>query len=218
MSYNIGQFRRTQLALSEYYSNLTYEVKNYKHDEILDAAIEPKEIKKDSSYYLSFSVVQKNTSQIFNIYLWNSTKQIKQTLESYAVPAGNGESIFEIAYTPNSQYDKIIFAISLRDLSNAKDILEIKINTLQEITNVIETLKTLYPDLKNLKKMGLQGTSGMLVLINGEPIRIGRNNLYELEDDNIKVTSLGFVLKENSFWSDGYDQFILDFLYEKEEE
>lgn len=218
MSYNIGQFRRTQLALSKYSSNLSYNIVDYQHDDVIDKAIETASLKKDSSYYLIFSVKQTAAPQSFNLFLWNNEKQIKQSLDSYIVTRGSGETIFEIAFTPNSSYDKVVLALSSRDLTNAKDVLDIEIKSFYEIVNVIDTLKSIYPDLKDLKKLGIQGSAGMTILINGEPIKIGCNNIYELEDENIKVTSLGFVLKENSFWTDGYDQFILDFVYDDKEE
>jgi hypothetical protein len=52
-----------------------------------------------------------------------------------------------------------------------------------------------------------------MMSINGEQIKIGKTGIYELNDINIKITYLGFALKENALNVDGYDNFILDFEY-----
>jgi hypothetical protein len=48
--------------------------------------------------------------------------------------------------------------------------------------------------------------------INGEQIRIGRTGIYEI-NNGLTIQSIGFILKESTFYSDGLDYFIMDFQY-----
>lgn len=85
-------------------------------------------------------------------------------------------------------------------------------NNIYLITNIIDTLASTY-GLTELIRIGVQGPTGLMMSINGEQIRIGKTGIYELNDINIKITYLGFALKENVLNVDGYDNFILDFEY-----
>ena len=59
----------------------------------------------------------------------------------------------------------------------------------------------------SLSRIGVWGHSGLLMAINGEEIRVGASNYYEL-DNILPVTSLGIV-------ADGYDDnFSIDYQYE----
>lgn len=85
-------------------------------------------------------------------------------------------------------------------------------NNIYLITNIIDTFASTY-GLTELIRIGVQGPTGLMMSINGEQIRIGKTGIYELNDINIKITYLGFALKENVLNVDGYDNFILDFEY-----
>ena len=62
----------------------------------------------------------------------------------------------------------------------------------------------------SLSRIGVWGHSGLLMAINGEEIRVGASNYYEL-DNILPVTSLGIV-------ADGYDdQFSIDYQYEQKQ-
>lgn len=61
----------------------------------------------------------------------------------------------------------------------------------------------------SLNRIGVWGHSGLLMAINGEEIRVGASNLYEI-DGILPVTSLGIV-------ADGYDDnFSIDYTYESD--
>ena len=47
-----------------------------------------------------------------------------------------------------------------------------------------------------LKQIGVQGPPGLLMSINGEPIRIGRSGLYEI-NNGINTTFIGFIVEAN---------------------
>lgn len=85
-------------------------------------------------------------------------------------------------------------------------------NNIYLMTNIIDILTSTY-GLTELIRIGIQGPTGLMMSINGEQIKIGKTGIYELNDINIKITYLGFALKENALNVDGYDNFILDFEY-----
>lgn len=85
-------------------------------------------------------------------------------------------------------------------------------NNIYLMTNIIDTFASTY-GLTELIRIGVQGPTGLMMSINGEQIKVGKTGIYELNDVNIKITYLGFALKENVLNVDGYDNFILDFEY-----
>jgi hypothetical protein len=65
-----------------------------------------------------------------------------------------------------------------------------------------------------LTKIGIQGPPGMLMCINGEPIRIGPSGIYEIKN-GYKINFLSFIRKES--YENGaqqLDSFIVDYQYD----
>ena len=145
--------------------------------------------------------------------------------------------IYEVIISPNGSYKKIVFELgrnsndyfieivdgqehnlkaSTEDATNSTlgkseyigRLMDLQILTFQKITNVIDYLSIPADKVEILKKIGIQGPSGLLMCINGEEIRIGRSGLYEINYD-INITFLGFVIKEKS----NNDYFILNYQY-----
>lgn len=71
-----------------------------------------------------------------------------------------------------------------------------------------------------LTKIGVQGPPGMLMCINGEPIRIGPSGIYEIRN-GYKITFLSFIRKVYDVTVEGEtlivnpDTFIVDYQYEE---
>lgn len=160
-----------------------------------------------------------NSVQNFSLQLQNSTDS--QTIEDYTVPAGTGSTTFDIVFTPNSTYNLIVFVLArttedynIIENSQYGRIMDITVNenNIYLMTNIIDTLASTY-GLTELIRIGVQGPTGLMMSINGEQIKVGKTGIYELNDVNIKITYLGFALKENVLNVDGYDNFILDFEY-----
>lgn len=53
-----------------------------------------------------------------------------------------------------------------------------------------------------LTRIGVQGPVGLLMEINGEPIKIGPTGIYEI-NNGYKITSFGVVIKDSSQYPDG---------------
>lgn len=160
-----------------------------------------------------------NSVQNFSLQLQNSNDS--QTIEDYTVPAGTGSTTFDIVLTPNATYNLIVFVLArttedynVIENSQYGRIMDITVNenNIYLMTNIIDTLASSY-GLTELIRIGVQGPTGLMMSINGEQIKIGKTGIYELNDINIKITYLGFALKENVLNVDGYDNFILDFEY-----
>lgn len=177
-----------------------------------------------SSYYLRFKVKQFIDSvQDFTIKLKNNqlTEDNTQSIRNFKVKMGTEESIFELIFTPNSNYNEIIFELSrlILDFQITNEngtggrIIDIEILDFYLINNIVNVLSSLYPNLTKLKKIGLQGSPGLLFTLDGEEIRIGRSGIYELYHEEISISYIGFVIKESSGPLSGKDFFILDFKY-----
>lgn len=83
------------------------------------------------------------------------------------------------------------------------------------INNVIgsNTLST-----PTLNKIGIQGPPGLLMCINGEPIRIGPSGIYEIRN-GYKIKFLSFIIRESKEEDGTYktDNFIVDYQYGTED-
>lgn len=226
MSYNIGQFRRAQLSISNYRTLLQYDMTHVTNNNtkttFLDTAISlagGSVLDNKHSYYLRFTVKQMTSVQNFSLQLQNSNDT--QTIEDYTVPAGTGSTTFDIVFTPNATYSLIVFVLArtsedynIIESGQYGRIMDITVNSenIYLMTNIVDTLASTY-GLTELTRIGVQGPTGLMMSINGEQIKIGKSSIYELNDVNIKITYLGFVLKKNVLNVDGYDNFILDFEY-----
>lgn len=228
MSYNIGQLRRSQI--SSYGVAIGHRVGTILNTESIinfyDSCIYISSggtITSLYSYYLKFEVKQLlNSSQNFTIKLKNGTSEDTQTIKTLSVKQGNGTTIFELIFNPNSSYNEIVFELSRLALDFNLDngdgtsgrIMSIDVLDFHLVNNIIDTyLKSHYSGLTKLKKIGIQGPPGLLFTIDGEEIRVGRTGIYELYNDDISISYLGFVIKDSLFTQDGKDFFILDFKY-----
>jgi len=88
-------------------------------------------------------------------------------------------------------------------------IMDVTINKFTELVNVITFLQNSYSGLKHLTQIGIQGPPSLLMCINREQIRLGRNGIYEI-NNGMNIASISFVPKDSL---NGLDYFIMDFKY-----
>ena len=219
MAYKIGQLRRNQI--SSYSTALSYRqglIKN--ENSIIDFY--------DQCMYLSGANI---VSSIYSYYLKFEVTQLPEVtqefsikLQSDEVTVDNIQNIrnFELIFTPNSNYNQIIFELKRLALDFYTDnrdgtsgrIMKIKILQFDRVINVISSyLAKNYAGMTTLKKIGIQGPPGLLFCIDGEEIRIGRSGIYELYNEDINISYIGFIIKDSLFTQDGKDFFIMDFKY-----
>ena len=224
MSFNIAQFRRDQLNVNEYLSDVTYSIidvpttTDSEAITFLDKAIAfGNNIQYGRNYYLRVKI-----NQISNFNGNNVPQQIEVTLEtsneannenqyidSFVIPYMNKRqySVFEIVISPNSSFDLIRFTLQ----RNAADYLsphsedqyygrtmEIEVEVFAEITNILGKSYTNNGRTITipdvLTKIGIQGPPGLLMCINGEGIRIGPGGIYEI-NSGYKVNFIGYILR-----------------------
>lgn len=230
MSYNIGQLRRNQI--SSYSTPLSYRqglIKN--ENSIIDFYDQcmyltgANIVSSIYSYYLKFEVTQlPEVTQEFSIKLQSDEVTVDniQNIRSFVVKQGLETTTFELIFTPNLNYNQIVFELKRLALDFYIDngdgtsgrIMKIKILQFDRVINVISSyLAKNYPGMTSLKKIGIQGPPGLLFCIDGEEIRIGRSGIYELYNEDISISYMGFIIKDALFTQNGEDFFIMDFKY-----
>lgn len=95
-----------------------------------------------------------------------------------------------------------------------------KLSTLTDLFTVPGT--PFHDPSKKILKIGVQGPEGMLIIVNGEPIRLGKSGMYISQEDMI-ITSLGVVIdkiqntEDDIVANDEYQFFTIDYIYEEED-
>lgn len=168
----------------------------------------------EDCYYLKIKVKQNDNVQNFSVKLLNTSlsKDNEQYLEEFNVPVGTAFSYYELVFQPNSIYDTIVFELKRNSLDHeimnldgtSGRVLIIDTINLEKLINVIDFLKNSYNELEYLTKIGVQGPTALLMCINGEQIRIGKNKIYEI-NNNYKINFISFISNN--------DYFIMDFEY-----
>lgn len=226
----IGQLRRNQIT--SYSTNLNYSLDLLVNENSIIDFYDPyiqvtgvNIVTSVYSYYLRFEVKQlTNSVQDFVIKLKNSELETdnSQKIRSFSVKQGTESTVFELIFNPNGTYNEIIFELeravldfnTIDDQGRAGRIMDIKILDFYIINNIVsDYLSVTYSGLTTLKKIGIQGPPGLLFVIDGEEIKVGRTGIYELNIDGITVSYLGFIIKDSSQTPDGKDFFIMDFKY-----
>lgn len=229
MSFNIGQMRRNQYSL--YSEPLEYNLKLIiNQNSIINFYDQCMYLSGNNivssiySYYLKFEVNQRlDEIQDFVIKLKNdeSIDNI-QEIRALSVKQGTDKTIFELIFNPNSTYNQIVFELKRlvsdfhieEESGKSGRIMKINILAFDKINNVITNyLVNHYPGLTSLKKIGIQGPPGLMFVIDGEEIKIGKSGIYELYNTDISISYIGFVLKNSAITQNGEDFFIMDFKY-----
>lgn len=91
-------------------------------------------------------------------------------------------SIFNFIITPNDTYQRIAFILN-RDLYNINDIklsANINVKKFVKLKNLIGNGINVSGSNINITQIGIHARPGTLMCINGEPIRIGKRGVFEL--------------------------------------
>lgn len=226
MSFNFGQFRRDQLPISDYVSSIEYTEQNYQRKTgttvqkkfVDNMMVISTPMDNTKSYYLQVTINRISSQQDFSLLLKKSTNDnISQTIDTFSVSSGSsGTETFEFVITPNIDYDQIVFYLTRTStdyqLNNGDNTYGRK-STVQILSfSQIKDLLTTPINHTPLVKIGVQGPTGMLMVINGEPIRIGPSEIYEI-NNGYKIKTFGVVVKDNNLSTDGKEYFILDYQY-----
>lgn len=223
MSYNIGQHIYSN-NINDYLENISYILAQKETslsgnslkfiDQYISLSDEPS-LTSNNSYYLRFQVKKRspvsmgsmNDNGDQDIYLKlqhsDNSNTNEQILKKYFISAKEDPNknedeyeIFEIVFTPNTEYDQITwelhrvgidYAIDQTDDDNTYGRLaEINDIKLFKIKNKKDN------NAQELTKIGIQGPPSLLMCINGQQIRLGRNGIYEI-NNGIPINFVGFV-------------------------
>lgn len=224
MAFKIGQFRRDQMAVESYITDIGYNLIDQPtptdSDAItfLDKAITlDTDFEYGNNYYLRVKF-----NQISNFNNNNVPQEIKVTLETtneasteiqyldtFVIPyvIRREYSVFEIVVSPNSSYDKIKFTLQRNSADymspHTSDpyygrTMQVEVEVCAIINNVLG--RTFVSNGRNitipqiLTKIGIQGPPGLLMCINGEGIRIGPSGIYEI-NSGYRVSFVGYILR-----------------------
>lgn len=193
----------------------------------------------NTHYYIKIAIERKFPKLDQDLTLQLARKEdlqeITQYIDNFTVFAPENDSkmsdyaFYETIITPNNTYEQleIILTRSVVDYYSDNNP---ETGTYWETETEREAYEgreiTINPDLCQIatfnkvlnfpvNKIGIQGPPGLLMCINGEPIRIGPSGIYQIRN-GYKVDFLSFV-KGKSQQSDGtygVDNFIIDYQYE----
>ena len=239
MSYTIGQFRRDML--NTYLNKINFikqDVQTSSSDISEDIVFKDIAFKinngifdKNKNYYFKLQIKKTSSNQDFQISLQNLNQQNNssvQKIKSFYISSKQEQEINDIVVV-NIVFNNIVnFTHLVLKLSRTyEDFLIVKqqeqektygrlieINDegceLFQIQNILSSLN----NISQLKKIGVQGPSGLLMCINGQEIRIGPSGIYQIKN-GYKINFIGFIITPEEL-SKTY--FILDYQYEKNEE
>lgn len=162
-------------------------------------------------YFVRMKFYKQSTTQKIFIKMEDTTALSKgaQLIGEIEIPAGdtNDYFLFERVFMPSRNYNQV--RIELERNTSDYQLNENRTDIYGRIVNV-EVLA--FAEIKNiipyrLKRIGVQGTPGLIMCINGEQIQIGKSGLFEINID-YTITYFGVVIEENS------DKvFMLDYQY-----
>lgn len=238
MAYNIGQFRRTS-NINDYYEDISNDfVIQYFQERLseltstvffenayYDFSNTGNKMNKQNYYYLNFSVKKMNSIQNFYLKLKNLTQSDddfsdnnEQIIAEFTVPQSTVEddwANFEIIIAPNKTYGQLYWDLK-RTISNdylSTSDMQVEGAIGRKMTIVINQfaiIKNIVKDINKIVKIGVQGPPSLLMCINGEQIRIGKTGIFEINEDNISISFVGFVPKvKNGI----LEYFIMDYEY-----
>ena len=169
-------------------------------------------------YYIRFEIKKKvDDIQIIRLKLRDTqaTEDNEQLIEIFEIGAGDGETVpLEIIIAPNNSYNQIVWELqrTTDDYRKTSRQIQIEIKEFAQLINIMGRLTANNSNVRYLTKIGIQGPPSLLTCINREQIRLGKNGIYELNNNKIKITYIGFVPRSL------IDYFILDFEYTQEED
>ena len=238
MSYNIGQFRRTQRPSDSYMEsyvegtnyqlNSSYptQVDTYTFNDFAIELANGTVLDALHSYHLRFTVYNPDrepfANQKITIRLKNENSETVQTIQTVTRTSSySSGTSFEVMITPIATFKYIVFELERvsQDYTyrNANSLYGRKLNIQINSFGLIKNILADFIGLKEpLTKIGVQGPKGLIMCINGEEIKVGNSGFYEI-DNGMKINYFGVILKSeygSMAYPDGYQYFILDYQYE----
>lgn len=230
MSYNIGQYRRSYS--SSYLNNINYTVQVIQTsgidngdntEQFNDRAIQAN-FEYGKSYYVRIGIRRPTATEESGERISIGLKQHDddlanmQRIDTITIPVKDNSDneiiILDLTFSPNISCNQLVFILqrTIVDYTIEKRELDIVSSEIvvAEVKNIMNNLAN--AGLHQLTKIGVQGPPGLLMCINGQPIRVGPSGIYEIKS-NYKITSIGFVVFNDDDSNSKKNYFILDYQY-----
>lgn len=142
---------------------------------------------------------------------WTALSQAIVTTSWRASNSEDAYGIFDITFRPLvSTFDRVCAEIvreaideqvSFSDTGKGRQLGVVENDcSLKIVNDLVPTLKD-KGGMSSITKIGVWGRPGLLMCINGEPIRVGNSGFYE--QDSVEVETLGVVVNNND-WSNNF--------------
>lgn len=213
MSYNIGQI--TQADYSEYEINKldSITISGVQSPYSANTAIQDKALKYDyftegiTYHFITTLTPHSMTGQyIVKIKLVNENTNQYQTIKVLKQSFSSSGFEIDLIFKANYNFTHLVFEILRTNLTNADAYLtpsdNVNTTKLTEVKNIVKELQ-----LNRLKKVGIQGPSGLKFAINGEEIKLGKSGIFMSEE--MEISSVGFIIPKTN----NGDLFIMDYQY-----
>ena len=142
---------------------------------------------------------------------WTALSQAIVTTSWRASNSEDAYGIFDITFRPLvGTFDRVCAEIvreaideqvSFSDTGKGRQLGVVESDcSLKIVNDLVPTLKG-NGEMSSITKIGVWGRPGLLMCINGEPIRVGNSGFYE--QDSVEVETLGVVVSNND-WSNNF--------------
>lgn len=208
MAFNFGQIRKNSNInyINHISSNIQEEPKimtiaSLDRDVTFINKVINTSLSSSKSYFIRLKFFKQETEQKITLKIEDRDALIKgsQIIGTITVPAGSpfDSYVYEKVFMPLKDYNRIYLELERTNNDYALNqdrndntygrIINIEVVTCAEIKNLL---------LDNIIRLGVQGTPGLLMSINGEQIKIGNSGIFEINIDYL-VSYFGVVIEEN---------------------
>lgn len=186
-------------------------------------------------YYLILQLKRQEQEIIFDIKLQKDDdcsiespyQNLKKCSLNKKVSSNDEYDYYDLVFTPDRAniYNTIVFCINRQAIdilnSNGPGNTPLPRKLVPEDAQLEDDYNYSFYSLNNLinssqekywKKIGVQSRPGSLIVINKEPIRIGRSGIYEL-NNGTKISS--FMIASGWDANEKVDPFLVDYVYQK---
>ena len=218
MAFNFGQIRKNKNT--EYLNIISVNLQEEQKQMIIPSTgvdgtfidkVFHTSVSSSKGYYIKLKIYKQATTQNITIKMEDTNTIVRngQLIDMIEIPAGDPTDfyIFEKVFMPNRNCNQIKIELD----RNPADY-EVNPNRPNVYGRIVNLEVLSFAEVKNiipyrLKRIGVQGTPGLLMCINGEQIQIGKSGLFEINID-YSISYFGVVLEKDS------DKvFLLDYQY-----
>ena len=148
----------------------------------------------DTTYYFHGQIKKLTTKQTFSITLMNDDDFSEtQLIKNFTVEGGaDGWTDIEFIFTPVKNFNTLAFILNrtMRDYYQGETRYPVILYMeLSRVNNLLVGMSNSAP----LIKLGIQSKPGLITMVNGEEIRLGRSGIYEIRNGVLQINTFSVV-------------------------